>query len=145
MVRLPVGLERLRSVRRARCVVQSRTRILALFRHHSRGRRTRRSRGGRSARQAKAAEAGDPNLGPEQRQSRPWRVGAGPSHKDRTLHEVPLPRSLMHDELLSRVKELLGLPAKATLQQVVNAQAAERQRSDREARLVGLAFAIRSA
>jgi hypothetical protein len=51
----------------------------------------------------------------------------------------------MHDELLSRVKELLGLPAKATLQQVVNAQAAERQRSDREARLVGLAFAIRSA
>jgi hypothetical protein len=72
-------------------------------------------------------------------------VGAGPSHKDHTLHEVPLPRSLMHDELLSRVKELLGLPAKATLQQVVNAQAAERQRSDREARLVGLAFAIRSA
>lgn len=45
-----------------------------------------------------------------------------------SLHEVPLPKSLMHDELLPRVKELLGLPAKASLQQVVNAQEAERQR-----------------
>ena len=34
----------------------------------------------------------------------------------------------MHDELLPRVKELLGLPAKASLQQVINAQEAERQR-----------------
>jgi hypothetical protein len=48
--------------------------------------------------------------------------------KNHTLHEVPLPKSLMHDQLLPRVKELLGLPAKAPLQQVVNAQEAERQR-----------------
>jgi hypothetical protein len=48
--------------------------------------------------------------------------------KNHTIHEVPLPKSLMHDELLPRVKELLGLPAKASLQQVINAQEAERQR-----------------
>jgi integrase len=48
--------------------------------------------------------------------------------KNHTLHEVPLPRSLMRDELLPRVKELLGLPAQASLQQVVNAQEEERQR-----------------
>lgn len=48
--------------------------------------------------------------------------------KNHTLHEVPLPRSLMRDELLPRVKELLDLPAKASLQQVVNAQEGERQR-----------------
>ena len=48
--------------------------------------------------------------------------------KNRTLHEVPLPKSLMHDELLPRVKELLDLPARASLQQVINAQEAERQR-----------------
>ncbi|MCW2767697.1 MAG: hypothetical protein JWO11_3656 [Nocardioides sp.] len=48
--------------------------------------------------------------------------------KNHTLHEVPLPKSLMHDELLPRVKELLGLPTKATLQQVLNAQETERQR-----------------
>jgi len=48
--------------------------------------------------------------------------------KNHTLHEVPLPKSLMHDELLPRVKELLGLPAKASLLRVVNAQEAERQR-----------------
>jgi integrase len=47
--------------------------------------------------------------------------------KNHSLHEVPLPRSLMH-ELLPRVKELLDLPAKATLQQVINAQEVERQR-----------------
>lgn len=47
--------------------------------------------------------------------------------KNRVLHEVPLPGSLM-EELLSRVKELLGLPPTASLQQVVNAQEAERQR-----------------
>jgi hypothetical protein len=47
--------------------------------------------------------------------------------KNHTLHEVPLPRSLMH-ELLPRVKQLLDLPAQASLQQVVNAQEAERQR-----------------
>ena len=48
--------------------------------------------------------------------------------KNHTLHEVPLPGLLMRDELLPRVKELLGLPAKASLQQVVNVQEAERQR-----------------
>ena len=48
--------------------------------------------------------------------------------KNHSLHEVPLPKSLMHDELLPRVKELLELPAKASLQQVINAQEAERQR-----------------
>lgn len=48
--------------------------------------------------------------------------------KNRVLHEVPLPRSLMHDELLPRVRELMGLPATASLQQVLNAQEAERQR-----------------
>jgi hypothetical protein len=48
--------------------------------------------------------------------------------KNQVLHEVPLPRSLMHDELLPRVKELLGLPAKASLQQVINDQEAERHR-----------------
>ncbi|CAN5184759.1 hypothetical protein BH18ACT9_BH18ACT9_06650 [soil metagenome] len=48
--------------------------------------------------------------------------------KNHTLHEVPLPKSLMHDELLPRAKELLNLPAKASLQQVINAQEAERQR-----------------
>jgi len=48
--------------------------------------------------------------------------------KNNALHEVPLPKSLMHGELLARAKELLGLPAKATLQQVLNAQETERQR-----------------
>lgn len=48
--------------------------------------------------------------------------------KNHVIHEVPLPRSVMHDELLPRVKELLGLPANASLQQVVNAQEEERQR-----------------
>ncbi len=48
--------------------------------------------------------------------------------KNHTLHEVPLPKSLMHDELLPRVKELLWLPANASVQQVVNAQEEERQR-----------------
>lgn len=48
--------------------------------------------------------------------------------KNHSIHEVPLPKSLMHDELLPRVKELLGLPSKAPLQQVINAQEAERQR-----------------
>jgi hypothetical protein len=48
--------------------------------------------------------------------------------KNHTLHEVPLPKSLMHDGLLPRVKELLGLPTEATLQQVLNAQETERQR-----------------
>lgn len=46
--------------------------------------------------------------------------------KNHTIHEVPLPRSLMHEELLPRVKELLDLPAKASLQQVINALEAER-------------------
>jgi hypothetical protein len=48
--------------------------------------------------------------------------------KNHTIHEVPLPKSLMHDELLPRVKELLGLPAQASMQQVLNAQEEERQR-----------------
>ena len=48
--------------------------------------------------------------------------------KNQVLHEVPLPRSLMHDELLPRVKELFGLPATASMQQVLNAQEEERQR-----------------
>ena len=48
--------------------------------------------------------------------------------KNHVIHEVPLPRSLMHDELLPRVKELLGLPANASLQRVINAQEEERQR-----------------
>jgi hypothetical protein len=48
--------------------------------------------------------------------------------KNHVIHEVPLPRSLMHDELLPRVQELLGLPANATLQRVINAQEEERQR-----------------
>ncbi len=48
--------------------------------------------------------------------------------KNHVIHEVPLPRSVMHDELLPRVKELLGLPANASVQRVVNAQEEERQR-----------------
>lgn len=48
--------------------------------------------------------------------------------KNHTLHEVPLPKSLMHEELLPRVKELLGLTPTASLQQVINAQEGERQR-----------------
>lgn len=48
--------------------------------------------------------------------------------KNHVIHEVPLPQSLMHDELLPRVKELLGLPLDASAQRVVNAQEEERQR-----------------
>lgn len=48
--------------------------------------------------------------------------------KNHTLHEVPLPRSLMREELLPRVAVLLGLPADAALQRVLNAQEEERQR-----------------
>jgi hypothetical protein len=48
--------------------------------------------------------------------------------KNRVLHEVPLPGSLMHGELLPRVQELLGLQETASLQQVLNAQDVERQR-----------------
>lgn len=54
--------------------------------------------------------------------------------KNHVLHEVPLPRSLMHDELLPRAKELLGLPPDASLQQVINAQDAERRRREELAR-----------
>jgi hypothetical protein len=36
----------------------------------------------------------------------------------------------MHDELLPRIKELLGLSARASVQQVLNAQEAERRRRD---------------
>jgi integrase len=56
--------------------------------------------------------------------------------KNGVVHEVPLPRSLM-EELLPRVRELLGLPARATVQQVVNAQRAERQRRAAAARATG--------
>ncbi|HWJ65257.1 MAG TPA: hypothetical protein VNT31_01140 [Nocardioides sp.] len=48
--------------------------------------------------------------------------------KNRVLHEVPLPRSLMRDELLPRIRKLFDLPETASLQQVINAQEAERQR-----------------
>ena len=48
--------------------------------------------------------------------------------KNHVIHEVPLPRSLMHEEILPRVKELLGLSATTSLQQVLNAQEDERQR-----------------
>jgi len=48
--------------------------------------------------------------------------------KNHTLHEVPLPRSLMREELLPRVAVLLSLPADAALQRVLNAQEEERQR-----------------
>ena len=48
--------------------------------------------------------------------------------KNRVLHEVPLPRSLMREELLPRVAVLLALPADAALQRVLNAQEEERQR-----------------
>lgn len=51
--------------------------------------------------------------------------------KNHVLHEVPLPRSLMHDELLPRVKELLDLDADASMQRVINAQEKERQRRAR--------------
>jgi hypothetical protein len=54
--------------------------------------------------------------------------------KNHVLHEVPLPRSLMQEELLPRVKELLNLPADASLQQVINAQDAERRRREELAR-----------
>jgi hypothetical protein len=50
--------------------------------------------------------------------------------KNHILHEVPLPRSLMQGELLPRIRELFGLPANATLQQVINAQEAERRRRE---------------
>jgi len=48
--------------------------------------------------------------------------------KNHVIHEVPLPRSLMLGELLPRLKELLGLPPTASMQQVLNAQEEERQR-----------------
>ena len=51
--------------------------------------------------------------------------------KNHVIHEVPLPHSLMHDGFLPRVKDLLGLPASASLQRVINAQEEERQRRAR--------------
>jgi hypothetical protein len=54
--------------------------------------------------------------------------------KNHVLHEVPLPRSLLRDELLPRLKELLHLPASASVQQVINAQEAERLRREGLAR-----------
>ncbi|MGH3352108.1 MAG: hypothetical protein ACRDPS_15680 [Nocardioides sp.] len=48
--------------------------------------------------------------------------------KNHILHEVPLPGSILNNELLPRVKELLELSTSATLQQVINAQDIERQR-----------------
>ncbi|MFK4087302.1 hypothetical protein ACI2LF_24555 [Kribbella sp. NPDC020789] len=57
--------------------------------------------------------------------------------KNHVIHEVPLPRSLMHDELLPRVKDLLGLDPEASLQQVINAQEEERERRARLASKAG--------
>jgi hypothetical protein len=54
--------------------------------------------------------------------------------KNHILHEVPLPRSLMRDELLPRIRDLFGLPADATLHQVIDAQEAERRRREDLAR-----------
>lgn len=54
--------------------------------------------------------------------------------KNHTIHEVPLPKSLMHNELLPSVKELLDLPAKASIQQVLNAQEEEQRRASMAAR-----------
>ena len=59
------------------------------------------------------------------------------SVKNRVLHEVPLPRSLMTDELLPKVRQLLNLPDSATLQQVTNAQQSERDRRAHAARSLG--------
>lgn len=50
--------------------------------------------------------------------------------KNHVIHEVPLPKSVLNNELLPRVRELLGLPADASLQRVINAQEAERQRRE---------------
>ncbi|GAA1545912.1 hypothetical protein [Brevibacterium picturae] len=48
--------------------------------------------------------------------------------KNHVLHEVPLPKSLMHGEILPRVKRLLGFDANTSLQRVINALEDERQR-----------------
>jgi hypothetical protein len=63
-----------------------------------------------------------------------WQPGFRGPVKNHVLHEVPLPRSVMHGKLMPRVKQLLGLPAHASLQQVINAQEAERQRREGLAR-----------
>ena len=57
--------------------------------------------------------------------------------KNHVIHEVPLPRSLMLGELLPRLKELLGLPPTASMQQVLNAQEEERQRRAKRALRAG--------
>jgi len=57
--------------------------------------------------------------------------------KNRVLHEVPLPQTLLINELLPRVKELLHLPESASLQQVIHAQQAERDRRTDTARELG--------
>jgi len=57
--------------------------------------------------------------------------------KNRVLHEVPLPQSLLINELLPRVKELLGLRESASLQEVIHAQQAERDRRTEAARELG--------
>jgi hypothetical protein len=44
----------------------------------------------------------------------------GPA-RNHTLHEVPLPKSLMHEELLPRVKELLALCAEVEENDPANA------------------------
>ena len=48
--------------------------------------------------------------------------------KNHVIHEVPLPQSLMEGEVLPRVKDLLKLPADASIQRVLNAQEEERKR-----------------
>ena len=50
--------------------------------------------------------------------------------KNHVIHEVPLPNSVLTNELLPRVRQLLGLPADASLQRVINAQEAERKRRE---------------
>ena len=65
---------------------------------------------------------------PRAKDSAPFR---GPVKNGR-VHDVPVPASLL-TALLPRVKDLLGLPATASMQQVLNAQRAERLRRGRRA------------
>lgn len=57
--------------------------------------------------------------------------------KNRVLHEVPLPQSLLIDELLPRIKQLLDLSESTSLNEVVRVQQAERDRRSEAARELG--------
>lgn len=57
--------------------------------------------------------------------------------KNHVIHEVPLPQSLLRNELMPRVAVLLGIPADSPLQRVINAQEEERQRRVNLARRSG--------